>query len=108
MSLSDDTLSVLTLARTTQKWVVIVCPDDDSMMASRRTLSAGLGEGDKYSGRTAAVGGGGQISIVNAHDEPFSSEGPAFSVLFLGLWKTPGSEMERWRLAATEILTLST
>ncbi len=102
---AQDLVKALATIRQNRRWLVVVCPNDDQLMVTRRDLSAALTAQDRFSGRTAKLEGGGHISVVSQEDEPFQPDGQPISVLFLGLWAKAGtSGMEKWRKAATELL----
>tara|TARA_Y100000310_G_scaffold261537_1_gene270927 strand:- start:643 stop:966 length:324 start_codon:yes stop_codon:yes gene_type:complete len=102
---AQDLVKAISQARQSRKWLVVVCPNDDQLMATRRDLSAALNPDDRFSGRTATLEGGGTISVVSQEDEPFTAEDQSISVLFMGLWTGKGTAgMEKWRKAATELL----
>jgi hypothetical protein len=101
-----DLTVALDAARQSRKWVVLVCANDEQLMAYRRSLSAALEPEDRFSGRTAHLDGGGVLSVVHQSDEPFSPDGQPISVQFVGLWSSAHGKdrMDVWRAAASEIL----
>lgn len=103
---AQDLVGAIARTRNTKDWLVVVTPNDESLMAARRNLAAALTPEDRFSGRTASLDGGGMISIVNQADEPFQPEGQDISVLFMGQWADKGGTagMARWRDAATHLL----
>ena len=106
-NITIELVQALAHARTSKRWLVLVCPDDAQLMQVRRSLSAAITPEDRFSGRTVALADGGHLSVVSQADEPFQPFDEPISVQFMGHWtnKNTGTNgMAQWRAAASEIL----
>jgi hypothetical protein len=98
MNLVQNIVFAVRYALKYRSWVVVVCPDDAVVRQCRQVLAGAVPDDAGFSGRTALLGEGARVSVVQVDSDVFVPEDDTFETLFVG-WlagKTRDARMSNW------------